>query len=108
MDTASTTWVEQRTDGPFGFGERRLMAAVLEDALSLVRRGRRGSPAQRAAYDDAKRWIEMDDELWPFSFVRLCDALGLDPDGVRRRMRRPSVAIHVAPAEMALPMRRRA
>ena len=59
--------------------ERRLMAAVLFDAvLHLSRRGSKGAA-------EAVRWIHArDDESTPFSFTSVCEALGLDPAHLAR------------------------
>ena len=76
----------ERGDGP---GERRLMRAVLKDALAVLfkyeatqdRRGLR-------LLAEAQHWLESDDADWPFSFVNVCDALGLEPSCVRERVAR--------------------
>jgi len=75
-------------DGPAP-GERRLMRAVLKDALAVLfkyeatqdRRGQR-------LLAEAQHWLESDDADWPFSFVNVCDALGLEPSCVRERVAR--------------------
>jgi len=69
--------------------EAELMRAVLEDALlcfhkGLVRQGRR---VQRLARE-AKEWLFSDDVCWPFSFVSICMVLGLDPEYIRRGLKR--------------------
>lgn len=66
-------------------GEVALMAAVLDSAVSdfhlqFVKRGRR---AQRLA-KEAEEWVFSDEAEWPFSFVNICTALGLEPDYLRR------------------------
>ena len=35
-------------------------------------------------YWETYQWITTDDREWPYSFVNLCAALGLDVDSVRR------------------------
>jgi len=75
-------------DGPAP-GEKRLMRAVLKDALELLfkwdgtedRRGRR-------LLAESQRWLGSDDTRWPFSFLNVCDALGLDPSCVQKRLAR--------------------
>jgi hypothetical protein len=69
--------------------EAELMRAVLEDALlcfhkGLVRQGRR---VQRLARE-AEEWLFSDDPNWPFSFVSICAVLGLEPEYIRRGLRR--------------------
>lgn len=65
-------------------GEQRLMLAVLQDAIRCslkIPAGRRLPPHGPAT--EARRWIESADMQWPFSFERICEALGLDATRVR-------------------------
>ena len=79
-------------DGPAP-GERRLMRAVLKDALVILfkydatedRRGRR-------LLAEARHWVESDDAQSTFSFVNVCGALGLDPSCVRKGLARSLAA----------------
>lgn len=61
--------------------EKRLMLAVLEDAVGLYTRVPHIAP-------EAEAWVQADDRAWPYSFVNLCDALGLDRTAVRVALRR--------------------
>jgi len=68
--------------------ERRLMLAVLEEAvLTLLRQRRQGSKQARRAVHEAERWIEQTEPSWPFSFESICAALQLDADYVRQGLR---------------------
>src|SRR6185295_8987659 len=60
-------------------GERRLMIAVLEDAVDVYRK-QAGSrdPRGEQLFADAEQWIEDSDRTWLFSFQNICDVLGLD------------------------------
>ncbi len=72
-------------DGPRALQpERRLMLAVLENAIAeLLRiRGRRIESLPRHTRE-VEEWIASDARDWPFAFVNICDALGIDPDYVR-------------------------
>jgi hypothetical protein len=65
-------------------GEKRLMLAVLTDAVGCIERyrgdhGVRSWPAFRAAL----RWVLSHDRAWPFSFENICLALDLDPARLR-------------------------
>jgi hypothetical protein len=60
-------------------GEMRLMAAVLEDAISVLRK----RPRSRAGRE-AREWMLSRDTSYPFAYERICEALDLDPDSVRR------------------------
>lgn len=70
--------------------ELRLMAAVLEDAVScLSMRVRRASVRQRKQYEEARRWLAAEDEGdWIFSFKNICEALGINPSYLRRGLLR--------------------
>jgi hypothetical protein len=61
--------------------EKRLMLAVLEDAVLVYLRGLQLVPETRT-------WFEEDDFSWPYSFVNLCDSLGLDRTAVRSALHR--------------------
>jgi hypothetical protein len=61
--------------------ERRLAFAVLSDAVRHVREG-----GARAAEEEA--WFTSDATDHPFAFVAICHVLGLDPDHLRRSVRR--------------------
>ncbi|MFN8642864.1 MAG: hypothetical protein U0802_14885 [Candidatus Binatia bacterium] len=69
---------------PRGEPERRLMAAVLEEAISAVLGGTGArDDERRAAAGEAERWFASDSRAWPFAFRTLCDVLGLDAGQVR-------------------------
>ena len=70
--------------------ERRLMVAVLEDAVSCLSKDpRRGPGQQRRAFEEAHSWVNADDtESWIFSFANVCEALGLNPGYLRRGLNR--------------------
>lgn len=74
--------------GP-GTAERRLMLAVLQDALLTLTRPAGGSStrAQHLA-EEARRWFASDSRAHPFAFAAICDVLGLEVDYVRRAIRR--------------------
>ncbi len=66
--------------------EKRLAAAVLSSALVHIRdHGTNGRRRRQIAKDLA--WIAADDSTWPYSFVRLCQVFGLQPDWVREVVR---------------------
>jgi len=64
--------------------EKRLMLAVLEDAIDAYRGASRVSGRHaEAVAGEAWDWISSDDTTWPFSFVRICEVFDIDPDYVR-------------------------
>jgi hypothetical protein len=64
------------------------MAAVLADAVDILRRGQEYhvDREQLYAYRDAVAWIMAERNAWPFCFVALCEALGLNADKVRAQL----------------------
>ena len=69
-------------------GERRLMIAVLEDAVDVYRKqaGAR-DPRGQELFQAAEVWIEDTDRTWLFSFQNICDVLDIDADYLRRGLR---------------------
>jgi hypothetical protein len=71
--------------------QRRLMAAVLHAALADCRAGSSREslfPSDRRGIFQATSWIASTDRSWPYSFENICEALGLDPDGLRRELKK--------------------
>jgi hypothetical protein len=66
-------------------GERRLMIAVLEDAVDVYRKqvGSR-DPRGQQLFQEAEEWIEDPDRTWLFSFQNICDVLDIDPGYLQR------------------------
>jgi len=66
-------------------GERKLLFAVLEDAIRCYLTRRDGG--QRCCRDpefiEAAEWLASDDESSLFTFVRVCEALGINADRLR-------------------------
>lgn len=67
--------------------EKKLAAAVLGGALLEVRDHHDDLSYRRRVAQDLD-WIFTDDHHWPFSFVRLCELFGLEPQYVRAIVRR--------------------
>jgi hypothetical protein len=66
-------------------GQRRLMLAVLEDAVNCFRKQIHAvEPKARQLFRDAEQWITSTDQTWFCSFVNVCDTLDLNPDWVRQ------------------------
>ena len=69
--------------------EKRLMLAILEDAIhcfqdNLFARNVRG----RRLFEEAEEWIVEVDGDWVFSFENICEALGFNPAYVRQGLLR--------------------
>jgi hypothetical protein len=69
----------------YGFPERRLMLAVLEDAIRNLLLAKRAAISPRRVREDMA-WFESVDRSDPFTFESVCDALGIDPDWLRGRL----------------------
>src|SRR5438045_9477921 len=66
-------------------GERRLMIAVLEDAVDVYRKQAGAQDARgQQLFHEAEEWIEDADQTWLFSFQNICYVLGLDADYLAR------------------------
>ena len=96
-------------------GERLLMLAVLEDALDCYRKCRRSrDPATRLLFDETRAWVESREHDRLFSFESVCEALDIDPDYLRRRLRetcvggRPGAMTHDADGQRSRRPARRA
>ena len=66
-------------------GERRLMFAILQDALECFQKklDAHDNRSQQLG-TDAEEWFSSDDRSWLFSFVNVCETLGIDPGFLRR------------------------
>ena len=68
--------------------ERRLMIAVLHDAIRCVEQYRCvTSPWNRRLSDEVAHWLLADKSDWPYSFENICAVLELDANAVRHRLR---------------------
>ncbi|OGP19408.1 MAG: hypothetical protein A2038_02255 [Deltaproteobacteria bacterium GWA2_57_13] len=69
--------------------ERRLMLAVLEDAVACFQKyvSARDSKG-KGTFRDAEEWILEEERDWLFSFNNICEVLGFDPQYVRKGLMR--------------------
>lgn len=68
--------------------EQRLMLAVLVDAINVLQGWQRvGSARKRRAFAEAALWVNTTGTHYPFSFDSVCDALGIDSEVLRCRLR---------------------
>jgi hypothetical protein len=65
--------------------EKRLMLAILEDAVDCFQKYVTAErPKEKALFQEAEEWfMEKDSDLF-FSFENICESLGLDPDYLRK------------------------
>ncbi len=83
-----TQYHGQRHDHRFE-GERNLLFAILDDAVKCyLDYCEDRSILKRINYVEANDWIYSDKDRGPFSFVNLCETLGIDYQSLRRGLRR--------------------
>ena len=64
--------------------ESALAGAVLRQAASDLRRFREAEDAiGRELYSEALGWFNSDDSTWPYSFLNVCQSLGVSPEDIR-------------------------
>ena len=69
--------------------EKRLILAVLEDAINCFQVNVIAQNARRKKlFNETEDWIMEQDNDWIFSFVSICEVLGLNPEYVRRGLLR--------------------
>jgi hypothetical protein len=67
--------------------EKRLMLAVLEDAVGCFRNGLNARDhRRRELFKDSEGWITEENGDWLFSFEHICDILGLDARLIRNEL----------------------
>jgi hypothetical protein len=67
----------------------RLMLAILTDAINLVLQEPAPMAMRRALVRrKAARWIRANDTKWLFSFVNICETLGIDAGRLRAKVAR--------------------
>lgn len=65
--------------------EKMLMFAILVDAISCFDKWSAAAGMERSRkWHEVKNWLWSDRQDWPFSYRNVCEALGFDPDYLRR------------------------
>jgi hypothetical protein len=81
-------------------GERRLMLAVLEDAVACFQKYADASrPRGQRLFQEAEEWFFEGESVWPFSFESICDVLGIDGNYFRTNLQRWKDNLLLQPAE---------
>jgi hypothetical protein len=76
-------WHKSRAVTP----ERALVLAVVWEAVLDLEKYRFAKRRrQQRLYWQAYEWVTSDDRSWPFSFVNLCEAIGLTVEPVRKQL----------------------
>ena len=64
--------------------ERALAGAVLQQAAADLRRFRESQDAiGREIYAEARSWFNSNETTWAYSFLNVCQSLGVSPDEIR-------------------------
>jgi hypothetical protein len=88
-------------------GEKRLMLAVLEDALDCFRKYASAIDGQgMQMFRDVDVWITSRDRRWFYSYENICDTLEIDPDYLRDglgKWRRVASEVGAPPVAVASP-----
>jgi hypothetical protein len=67
--------------------EKRLMLAVLEEAIATFQRHIGSSNARsKRLVEEVEEWAESRDGSWPYSFENICAGLGLEAEYLRAGM----------------------
>jgi hypothetical protein len=70
-------------------GEKRLMLAVLQDALECYQKYALARDAHgHQLFAEAEEWISCEDRNWYFSFENICETLEINPAYMRQGLRR--------------------
>jgi hypothetical protein len=91
--------------------EKALMLAVLEDGVRCFQDNLSAhSEKKKKLFEEALEWLFSDDADWLFSFISICEALGFDPDYLRRGLkhwqeRAQSASQKKSPGPMTVPHR---
>ena len=68
--------------------EKRLMVAVLAVALAEYQKYAAATDVwKRRRFTEVEAWFASEETRWPFSFVAICEALGLDVSSIRAGVR---------------------
>lgn len=67
--------------------ETALMYAVLEDAFLCFHKQFEANQPQMRSASQAEDWFFSDNSRWLFSFLSVCDALGLEAEYIRHKLK---------------------
>jgi hypothetical protein len=97
---SSQTFLDSRVLRATVSPETALMYAVLEDAFLCLQKTGELTPLARRRVQEAEDWILSDDSGWVFSFLPICEALGLDPQYMRKKFKeRHPASLDTKPAK---------
>ncbi len=81
-------------------GERRLMLAILEDAVSCFQKYAGATrPRSRRLFQEAEEWFMDENNAWVFSFDSICTVLNINPEYFRTSLQRWKEQLLAQPLE---------
>jgi hypothetical protein len=83
----SEQFFDSRVSGVKVCPETALMYAVLEDAFLCFHKQFETERRFMQRAREAERWFFSDASHWLFSFVSVCDVLGLEPNYIRKKLK---------------------
>ena len=86
-ETSAETFLNSRQSVALVSPETVLMYAILEDAFLCLQKTGELLPLVRRRAREAEQWFLSDDSRWVFSFLPICEALGLDPEYMRKKVK---------------------
>ena len=88
IDTADPVIFEQFFKRANHSGEKRLMLAVLQDAVECFQQYALSEcPWEKEIFQEAERWVLARNSNWLFSFENICETLQLNSGHIRRGLR---------------------
>jgi hypothetical protein len=82
-------------------GERRLMLAILEDAVACFQKYAGATrPRSRRLFQEAEEWFMDEDGSWVFSFESICSVLDIDAEYFRRNLKKWKEQLLAQPPEL--------
>jgi hypothetical protein len=85
-DTLLPTQFWMQVGDPRSEPEKRLMVAVVEEAMSVILNAGGSCEDRRTAVREARQWFASDDRGSLFCFASICDVLGLEAPRVRQAL----------------------
>lgn len=86
-ETSVETFLNSRLSVALVSPETALMYAILEDAFLCLQTTGEIMPLVQRRAQEAEQWFFSDDSRWVFSFLPICEALGLDPGYMRKKVK---------------------
>jgi len=84
-DVTTLSWFQSLYKSQVIEPERRLLLAILEDAIKVVKDGPQNN-RKAVPYRETVDWFLDDNPDWPFSFIYICDAFDIPASNIRKKL----------------------